>query len=138
MDYFELLKIVLTAAKEFKNKDLNKQIIDLEELSLKKREEIIELKQEIMELRKKQNLEDRIERHEQPYLTLKGDNPKIRYCATCWGRDKIIIQIICNRNGSFKCPNCKIEDKYDLELYEKSEKEYLDIMSKYGSNPHSR
>ena len=127
MDYFELLKIVLTAAKEFKNKDLNKQIIELEELSLKKREEIIELKQEIIELRKKQDLEDRIERHEQPYLTLKGDNPKIRYCATCWGKSQILIQLDCYDTGCFTCPNCNYKGEYDTQLFSEYQKRILEI-----------
>ena len=57
--------------------------------------EIAKLREENSELQKSKETEQRFVRHEQPYLTLEGDNQKVCYCAVCWGKDEKMIQMSC-------------------------------------------
>ena len=56
--------------------------------------EITRLREENAELRKANDLESRIIRHDQPYITLSDDDKEIKYCASCWGNNKKLIQLI--------------------------------------------
>lgn len=45
--------------------------------------EITRLREENAESRKANDLESRIIRHDQPYITLSDDDKEIKYCASC-------------------------------------------------------
>lgn len=83
--------------------------------------EITRLREENAESRKANDLESRIIRHDQPYITLSDDDKEIKYCASCWGNNKKLIQLICNHsNGAFQCPISETRDIYDEEKYRES------------------
>lgn len=102
MGVYEGLKDVLNIAQKADNIDLYKRLLDLSKEALDLQEELSILKAENTELKKMRELEEKIEHHiskkvgynkEHPYITLKDDPLKIRYCAICWAKDNQLIQL---------------------------------------------
>lgn len=103
MGWFDTFKDVLTVAQKADNVELIKQLLDLNNQALTMQEEIRQLKEENVELRKEKDLESRIIRHEEPYVTLRDETPEIRYCAVCWGVDKKLVQFYDNQRSCVIC-----------------------------------
>lgn len=102
MKIVDAVKGVLTVVQKSNDLGLQKQLLDVYQMALDLQDEITKLKAENAELRKGQDLESRIIRHEEPYITLQDETPEIRYCAICWGNNKKLIQM---SNGH--CFNCE-------------------------------
>lgn len=118
MNLYEGIKDLAKIIQQADNIELNRQLLELEQIALDMQEEIRQLKQENNELKKRQQVEEKMERHEQPFFTLKGDNTNIRYCTTCWGSSNLVIQLNCDRKGQFECPHCQASGIYDKKLYD--------------------
>lgn len=56
-------------------------------------DENTQLKAEIDVLKKEKDIDGRIIRHRQPYLTLRDDDMKLKYCAICWDDEQKLIQM---------------------------------------------
>ncbi len=102
MGVYEGLKDVINIAQKADNIDLYRKLLGLSKEALDLQEELSRLKAENIELKKSRDLEEKIEHHiskksgynrEHPYITLKDDSLKIRYCAICWAKDKQLIQL---------------------------------------------
>ena len=93
MGLYEGIKDAIGIAQKADNIELYKQLIDLSSQALDMQTEIAKLREENSELQKSKQTEQKLVRHEQPYLTLEGDNPKVCYCAVCWGKDEKMIQM---------------------------------------------
>ena len=93
MGLYEGIKDAIGIAQKADNFELYKQLIDLSSQALDMQTEIAKLREENSELQKSKETEQRFVRHEQPYLTLEGDNQKVCYCAVCWGKDEKMIQM---------------------------------------------
>ena len=93
MGLYEGIKDAIGIAQKADNIDLYKQLIDLSSQVLDMQTEIAKLRAENSELKNSKGTEQRLVRHEQPYLTLEDDNPKVCYCAVCWGKDEKMIQM---------------------------------------------
>lgn len=93
MGLYEGIKDAIGIAQKVDNIELYRQLLDLGAQALEMQAEITRLREENEELKKFNDLESRIIRHEEPFVTLKGDNEKIRYCATCWGNQSKLIQM---------------------------------------------
>ena len=100
MSIYEGLKDAINIAQKADNIDLYKKLLDLSKDALD------------LKLKSAKQLDERIEYHkleevdtlhtEYPYITLKDDPLRIRYCAICWGRDKKLIQLLDELN----CEEC--------------------------------
>ncbi len=101
MGLYEGIKDVASLVQKADNFDLYRKLLDLSAQALDMQAEIARLKEENAELRKGQDLESRIIRHEDPYITLRDESPEIQYCAVCWGNEKKLIQM--NDNYCMTC-----------------------------------
>lgn len=132
MGLYEGIKDAIGIAQKADNIDLYRQLLDLGVQALEMQEEIKRLKEENEELKKDRKLEERIVRHDQPYLTLSNDEKGTMYCATCWGSNKKLIQLNCNREkGTFQCPICETCDIYDEDRFNKYEEKIRRIHINY-------
>ena len=55
--------------------------------------ENLRLTAENEEIRKLNDLESKIIRHKEGYITLRDDQQEIHYCTTCWGNEGKLIQL---------------------------------------------
>lgn len=116
---YEGIKDVANLVQKADNIGLYKQLLDLSAQALDLQNKISELTTENKTLKEQQDLSNRIERHKEPYITLKGDEQPILYCSHCWDSKKILIQGDCNNQiGQMYCPECKEYFVFDsLKFY---------------------
>lgn len=115
MGLHEGLKDVAKVVQQADNIKLYQQLLDLSAQALDMQSEISRLTNENEELRKKQDIESKITRHKELYVTL-SDDTTVLYCAHCWDNDRKLIQLASD-NGHFVCPHCKVEGFYNKEAY---------------------
>ena len=120
MGLYEGIKDVAKVVQQADNLKLYQQLRDLSAQALDMQSEINRLTAENTELRKKQDLEAAIVRHNGLYVTIEG-NENILYCSHCWDSERKLIQM-CTENGKYRCPHCNIEGVYDQQAY----REYMD------------
>lgn len=113
MGLYEEIKDVAKEIKKQGNIEIYAQLIDLSSQALDMQNEIVSLNAEVSELKKSKDIDSKIERHSEPYITLKGDTELILYCSRCWGHEEKLIQVKCYDSGSFKCTNCENTGVYD-------------------------
>lgn len=128
MNLLDGVKNISKIVKQYNDLELNQQIIDLTQQAL-------DLINENEELKKSNDLESRIIRHPENFITLKDESEDIRYCAVCWGNEHKLIQLRINDDEycefiCIKCKNCGIYDKnrHDIKVKEQS-KQFDDINS---------
>ena len=88
MGLYEGIKDIANVVLKADNIDLYRHLIELSAQALELQNEINRLNNENMELKKTRDLENRIERCEESYITLKNDAPKILYCSHCWDSEE--------------------------------------------------
>ena len=93
MSLYDGIKDVAKIVQQADNIELYRQLLDLGAQALDLQAENARLRNELLEMKKEKEIESRIERHQQPYLTLIDDAPHLKYCATCWDRDRKLIQM---------------------------------------------
>ena len=103
MGLYEGIKDAIGLAQKADNADLIKQLLDLGAQALEMQDEIRKLKEENEELKKANDLESRIIRHKDFYITLRDDEQEIHYCTTCWGKDHKLIQLF----DTDRCVECE-------------------------------
>ena len=113
MGFYDALKDVINIAKKAGNVELYRQLLDLSSQALDMQAEINRLTEENERLKKNADIERKITRYEQPYITLNGENENILYCSTCWAKSNILIQVRCDDYGHFRCPECQTNGVYD-------------------------
>ena len=129
MGLYQGIKDVANVVQKADNIELYKKLLDLSAQALDMQAEIAQLKEENAELRKGQDLESRIVRHDQPFLTIEGEADSVRYCAVCWGKDKKLIQLRCqNHSGAFECSVCKTQGIFNEQIAEAHSQEQLDAI----------
>lgn len=114
MGLYDKIKDIAEAARVAGNVELYRQVLDSCSLVLEFQNELAEAREENNSLKKKLDIEDDIERHEELFVTRKSDSMKIKYCAHCWGADGKLIQM---DEYQFRCPHCKINISYDIRKY---------------------
>ncbi|MCR5766186.1 MAG: hypothetical protein K6G09_09460 [Treponema sp.] len=127
MGLYEGIKDVANLVQKADNIELYKQLLDLSAQALDMQSKISELTNENKALKEQQDLSNRIERHKEPYITLKDDELHILYCSHCWDVNKKLIQGECDINGHFYCPECKYRFVYDREKYKNRPKKYSQL-----------
>mgnify|MGYP002613642110 CR=1 FL=1 len=101
-DVYQLIKDLIEEAKKTKNDSMVRQLIDIK-LALS------DLQDENKKLKEQLEQQEQIVRHSDGnYITLKDDELHIQYCSTCWGKEKMLIQLNeeDNDSGLPRCPIC--------------------------------
>lgn len=117
MTMFEKLKSLYEIVKDLGNMDALQITLDLQRDALDIEKEITNLRKENASLKENQFLSERIQRHEQPFLTMQDEPTTIMYCAHCWDSEKKLIQVAHQRNGCFYCPHCKSQGVFNLKTW---------------------
>ncbi len=108
MNILDGVKNISKIVKQYNDLELNQQIIDLTQQALDLINENVRLTQENEELKRANDLESKIERHDKPFVTISDDDKSIKYCATCWGKDKQLIQLHQRYYNGTECLECNI------------------------------
>ncbi len=118
MGLYEGIKDVAKVLQQADNIDLYCQLLDLSAQALDMQNTIYQLTTENAELKKKQDLEERIQRHQKLYITLKDEEGEIFYCSHCWDNDRKLIQMQ-KSHGEFFCHHCRLHGIYDQSEYDR-------------------
>ena len=113
MDLYDNLKEIAHALKGDEQRELYEQLIDLSAQALALQHEVYRLTVENAEIRKNNQIENQIQRHKEPYITLRYDNEQILYCARCWDYEKKLVQVKCLDSGTYRCMQCNNTGRYD-------------------------
>lgn len=130
MGLYEGIKDVAKVIQQADNVELYRQLIELSAQALDMQNEITRLTNENLELKKSKDLANSVERHSEPYITLKGDTEQILYCSHCWDYEQKLIQVKLYDTGNFECTHCDNKGAYDKAKYE----EYLQRQKKIYRN----
>lgn len=117
MGWYEAIKDGINAAQKADNIPLLNNLIDIQKQMLDLLEENTKLKNEILELKSKDNLTENIERHTDAYITLKNDPKKLIYCSNCCDTKKVLVQAQIDGDGRYFCPSCQYIGYYDKDKY---------------------
>lgn len=132
MGFYDAFKDALSVAQKADNVELYRQLLDLSAQALDLQEENVRLKSENAELRKAKDLEARIIRHSELYITLKEDPDDLYYCAHCWDIDRRLVQLSCdNSDGTFSCRHCRTTGIFDYGKFQSAQNENSEIDSYY-------
>lgn len=93
MKLLDGIKSISSIVKQYNDLELNQKIIDLTQQALDLVNENLRLTAENEEIRKLNDLESKIIRHKEGYITLRDDQQEIHYCTTCWGNEGKLIQL---------------------------------------------
>lgn len=110
MSLYDGLKDVISIAQKADNVELYRQLLDLSAEALDMQNQINILTKENHELKNELSKEKSIQRHiDGNYITLKDDDLQIKYCATCWGSERKLIQLRkdIDKNSHHSCPVCQ-------------------------------
>lgn len=99
--------------------ELQNKILAIQSEAFKYIEDNHDLSMQIKKLQKQLDKLDEVERHQEHYITLKNDPLKIKYCATCYGKDGSLIQLndYTEDRGCAYCTVCKDDYVTDRALY---------------------
>lgn len=81
------------------------------------------------------SVNDRIIRHQQPFITLKDDENEIIYCSRCWDVNHKLVQVRCNEYGWFNCVECENTGIFDQKKADAHEKKEADAMQALLNRP---
>lgn len=118
MRLYETIQEAYKLAQTYNDPELLGKLMEARAHALNTQEELMGLRQENEKLRKIQITELDIERHDEPYITLKSDENKIPHCATCWDQKHELIQLqkqpsgLSHLIGTHECPICKTKVNY--------------------------
>lgn len=123
MGLYEGIKDVAKIVQQADNLELYRQLLDLSAQALDMQATINRLTEENAELRKKQDIEERIQRHQELYITLKDEEGDIYYCSHCWDNDRKLIQMR-KSHGEYSCPHCQIFGFYNKSEFDNYSRGY--------------
>ncbi len=129
MGLYDGIKDVAKVMQQADNIELYRQLLDLSAQALEMQAEIGRLKEENEKLKKEQDISQKVIRHIEPCITLKGDEPTLYYCSHCWDAERLLVQLDCNDyNGDFECPHCHMKGTYDKAKADVASKDFLESM----------
>ena len=115
MSLYEGLKDIAAIAQKADNIELYRQLLDFSSQALDLQKEVTRLTEENEQLKKRKELENVVVRHEEPVVTRSDDAIPIFYCAHCWDSEGKLIQVRCDKDGSFQCLHCNARGYYDTQ-----------------------
>ena len=118
MNLYDGIKDIAKIVRKADNIELYQELLELRDRARVMQVEISRLKEENERLKKEKDISDRIVRHPESSITLKGSSPTFYYCTHCWDSNSQLIQLKCNDYyGTFECPHCQMNGIYDKERY---------------------
>ena len=121
MSLYEFIKDAIKVAQKADNIELYQKLLDIGAQALEMQDELRRLTEENVNLKKKSDWRPFVERHNEPFITLKNDAQKLRYCLHCWDVEEKVVQLHCNEgSGKFTCPHCKVNGIFDFQKYEET------------------
>ena len=125
MSFYDAFKDAVNMAQKADNIELYRQLLDLSAQALELQAEVARLKEENADLRKRRDVASKVIRHEEPCITLDGDEKNRYYCSHCWDSQQLLIQLNCHANGTFECSHCGAKGNYDNEIKRKADADQL-------------
>ncbi len=89
------------------------------------------LREQIKEMQKTADIAEKIERHEDAYITLADDPGKRIYCSCCWDTKRMLVQGQKTGVGTYCCPSCGTNAYYDKTAYDKDQQEAIANMNSW-------
>ena len=133
MSFYDAFKDAISVAQKADNVELYRQLLDLSAQALDLQAEVARLREENVALRKLKDISEKIIRHEEPVVTIDGDDKNLYYCSHCWDSQQLLIQINCHNDGTFNCPHCNSSGNYDNEKKKKSDLANLEAIASLGN-----
>lgn len=133
MSFYDAFKDAISVAQKADNVELYRKLLDLSAQALDLQAEVARLREENIALRKLKDVSEKIIRHEEPVVTIDGDDKNLYYCSHCWDSQQLLIQINCHNDGTFNCPHCKSSGNYDNEKKKKSDLANLEAIASLGN-----
>lgn len=133
MSFYDAFKDAISVAQKADNVELYRQLLDLSAQALDLQAEVARLREENHELKKSKDISEKIIRHEEPVVTIDGDEKRLYYCSHCWDSQQLLIQINCHIDGTFNCPHCQSSGNYDNEKKKKSDIANLEAIAAIGN-----
>ena len=133
MSFYDAIKDAVNLAQKADNVELYRQLLDLSAQALDLQAEVARLREENIALRKLKDISEKIIRHEEPVVTIDGDDKNLYYCSHCWDSQQLLIQINCHNDGTFNCPHCNSSGNYDNEKKKKSDLANLEAIASLGN-----
>ena len=106
MSFYDAFKDAINVAQKADNVELYRQLLDLSAQALDLQAEVARLREENVALRKLKDISEKIIRHEEPVVTIDGNDKNLYYCSHCWDSQQLLVQINCHNDGTFNCPHC--------------------------------
>ena len=88
LGWYEAIKDGIAVAQQADNVPLVRELIDAQKQILDLVDENHRLKEQIKEMQAKEDIAEKIERHDDAYITLSDDPDKRIYCSCCWDTKK--------------------------------------------------
>lgn len=121
MGWYEAIKDGISLAQKADNLPLVQSLIDAQKQIMDLQQENNQLKEEIKKLKEIEDLSQKIERHEDAYITLKDDESKRIYCSCCWDTKRILVQGNITNTGKYRCPACGNDGYFDRKAFHKGQ-----------------
>ena len=128
-DIIDITKELRNMAKEVSNQPMIDLAVDIQDKIFDLKNNLEDLKEENRDLRRKleesnniKEIESDLIPHNQAFYTRKSDKIERLYCARCWDKEKVLIQLQGHPKWSqygardLKCPECK----YYFEIFKSS------------------
>lgn len=131
MSFYDAFKDAISVAQKADNIELYRQLLDLSAQALDLQAEVTRLREENLELKKSKDISEKIIRHEEPVVTIDGDDSMLYYCSHCWDSEQKLIQINCHKDGTFNCPHCNSQGNYDNKKKDVSDAERLSSLKNF-------
>lgn len=131
LGWYEAIKDGIAVAQQVDNIPLVEKLIDAQMQILDLVNENQQLREQIKEMQAKEDIAEKIERHDDAYITLSDDPDKRIYCSCCWDTKKILVQGQKTGVGTYSCPSCGTEAYYDKAAYDKQQQEAFEKINSF-------
>ena len=131
MGWYEAIKDGISLAQKADNLPLVQNLIDAQKQIMDLQNENNNLREKNLRLKEIEDISSRIERHEDAYITISGEEPKLIYCSCCWDTKKLLVQGNITSTGKYHCPSCGCDNYFNRKAYNKGQADALS--SFYGS-----
>lgn len=108
MSIIDNIKSLASVLQKADNIELYRKILDLQVEAMDLVEQNNNLKQEIRELKEKQNVQNGLVFKRNKYWISEEQALKGPYCTRCWDVEKLLVNLKDIRNGYYDCPNCRM------------------------------
>lgn len=130
MGWYDAIKDGISLAQKADNLPLVQSLIEAQKQIMDLLQENNQLKEEIKKLKVVEDLSQRIERHEDAYITLKDDEENIIYCSCCWDTKRVLVQGNLVNTGKYRCPACGNDSYFNREAFHKGQADAFSQMIK--------